>query len=92
MQGDVWAMRVVVSGRVQGVGFRWAAWREAERLGVSGHVRNEPDDTVTGVFEGPAAAVADMVAWCGHGPPGARVTGVAAERVPVTGRTGFRMG
>ncbi len=70
--------RVVVSGKVQGVFFRDATRREAERLGVSGWVRNRDDGTVEAVFEGAVEAVEELVAWCRIGPPHARVDDVQA--------------
>jgi acylphosphatase len=81
--------RVVVHGRVQGVWFRDSTCREAGRLGVSGWVRNTAEGTVEAVFEGPADAVAAMVAWCGTGPPDARVTEVEARDEPPEGLAGF---
>ena len=68
--------RVVVAGRVHGVGFRLSCARRAESIGVAGTVSNRPDGTVEAVFEGQAAAVEAMVAWCRQGPPMAHVTGV----------------
>ena len=76
---NVVARRVVVHGRVQGVFFRDSCSREAERAGVAGWVRNEPDGTVGALFEGPPAAVDRMLSWCREGPPRAQV-----ERVEVT--------
>jgi len=67
---------LIVSGRVQGVGFRYSMLAEAERLGVTGWVRNRRDGTVEAVVDGGAAAVAAMIEWANTGPPGARVTGV----------------
>lgn len=69
-------VRVVVSGRVQGVAFRDSTRREAERHGVAGWVRNLPDGRVEALFDGPAAAVEALVHWCHRGPPSAQVTGV----------------
>ena len=68
--------RVIVRGRVQGVGFRWAAQAEAETLGVAGYVRNLPDGTVQAELEGPETAVQRMLAWLHHGPPHAVVHGI----------------
>jgi acylphosphatase len=81
---------VIVTGRVQGVGFRHATFGRARSRGVSGHVRNLPDGTVEGVFEGPPEAVDALVAWCGRGPTGARVDDVKVELETPTGETGFR--
>ncbi|MDP9385186.1 MAG: acylphosphatase, partial [Actinomycetota bacterium] len=55
---------MTVRGRVQGVGFRDATRREAERLGVAGWVRNAAGGSVELHAEGPAAAVDVIVAWC----------------------------
>jgi len=69
-------VRVQVSGLVQGVWFRESTKQEAERLGVTGWVRNRVDGRVEGVFEGPEAAVDRLVAWCRTGPSAARVDDV----------------
>jgi acylphosphatase len=84
-------VRVRVSGRVQGVWFRDSCRREAERLGLTGFVRNEPDGTVAVEAEGADAAVDALVAWCRQGPPGARVSGVDVESVVTTGGDGFEI-
>lgn len=76
------AVRLVISGRVQGVGFRYATATAARRLGVSGWVRNQPDGTVEVVATGDADAVRALVDWCHHGPPGARVTQVSRGPAP----------
>jgi acylphosphatase len=65
--------RVVVSGLVQGVWFRESTRRLAERHGVAGWIRNEPDGTVQALFEGAPEAVARLVDFCRLGPPGAEV-------------------
>ncbi len=67
---------VIITGRVQGVFFRANTARAADRCGVSGWVRNRRDGTVEAVFEGEAAAVADILAWCKKGDPPAAVTDV----------------
>jgi acylphosphatase len=64
---------VRVSGRVQGVGFRYMAADEARRRRLSGWVRNLDSGGVEAVFEGPRIAVEDMLRWCNEGPPGAYV-------------------
>ncbi len=85
------AVRVRVSGRVQGVMFRDSCRREAERLGVAGWVRNEPDGSVAVHAEGPAEAVDDLVTWCRTGPPGARVTGVDVAETAAEAAGGFEV-
>jgi acylphosphatase len=70
------AKHLLISGRVQGVGFRYAVAKEAQRLGVTGWVRNRGDGTVEAVVDGPTDAVDAFVAWARRGPPAARVTGV----------------
>lgn len=68
-----------IYGRVQGVFFRQSTRAEAQKLGLTGYVRNEPDDTVFIEAEGAPEALAALESWCHHGPPGAHVDRVAAE-------------
>jgi len=70
---------VYVSGRVQGVFFRYETKSLADELGVKGWVRNLPDGRVEAVFEGEETLVRRMIDFCRKGPPGARVTGVEIE-------------
>ncbi len=87
--GDIVRRRVVVTGVVQGVGFRPFAWRRATRLGLSGFVANETGRVVVEI-EGPAAAVAAFVErLAAAAPPLARVEHVDTSDVPVTGVPGF---
>jgi acylphosphatase len=78
-----------VTGRVQGVSYRWYAAREATRLGLAGWIRNEPDGSVRAHAEGPDEAVDEFVAWCRQGPPAARVEDVTASDVDAHGATSF---
>jgi len=75
-------LRVVVTGWVQGVGYRMSCQHEAWRLGVSGWVRNRWDGSVEALLVGPADAVDAMVQWCRRGPEGADVEGVEATEEP----------
>lgn len=68
-----------VEGRVQGVCFRHYTRQEACRLGCTGWVRNLYDGRVEAVIEGNAAAVAELVSWCHHGPQMAQVTKVDVQ-------------
>ncbi len=65
--------RVIISGYVQGVCFRYATAREARRLGLRGWVQNTIDRKVETVFEGDKLDIEYMVKWCREGPPHARV-------------------
>lgn len=82
-------VRLLVSGRVQGVGYRYAARQEALRLGVSGWVRNLPDGRVEAVAEGEAGMVSAFVAWCHRGPEAARVAAVDVTPEEPRGESGF---
>ncbi|MCB9674959.1 MAG: acylphosphatase [Alphaproteobacteria bacterium] len=73
------ALRVLLSGRVQGVGCRVATQREAVRLGVDGFVRNLRDGRVEAWVQGEDDAVDAMVVWLGGPPAPIRVTGIAVE-------------
>lgn len=82
-------MRVVISGRVQGVWFRGSMVREAQRLGAAGWVRNLADGTVEAQVEGPAEAVEQVLAWCRRGPSGARVESVNVTETAEAGLSDF---
>ena len=73
-----------ITGRVQGVGFRWATREEAVRLGLTGWVRNTDDGAVEVVAEGEDAQIERFVAWCRSGPPGARVHDLNERRRAAT--------
>lgn len=76
--------QIRVSGRVQGVGFRYALRDEARRLGLSGWVRNCADGTVEALLQGQDESVAALVAWARCGPRLARVDEVRDEPVTPT--------
>lgn len=70
------AVRVTISGRVQGVWFRNWTTEQAKRLGLDGWVRNRHDGTVEAVFKGEGESVREMVRLCHEGPPQAQVEAV----------------
>ena len=76
---------VTVRGVVQGVSFRWYTRQEADRLGLTGWVRNAPDGTVRLEVQGPAAGVEALLDWARHGPPAARVAALDVEDRPLAG-------
>jgi len=80
------ARRFLISGRVQGVGFRWFTHDAAVRAGVTGWVRNLPDGRVEAWVEGDADAVTRVEAALRSGPRGARIETVNVELEPPTGR------
>lgn len=95
---DLARAHVRLTGRVQGVGFRYYTADEARRRRVTGWVRNLDSGGVEAVFEGPRPALEDLVRWCQDGPPGAYVRDlqVAWDEPPehlagfeIRGTTGF---
>ncbi len=89
MTADRIARRVVVSGDVQGVFFRDSTRSEANRLGVTGWVRNRPDGRVEAFVEGPPDAVARLVRWCDEGPRHATVSDVRVSEAEPEGHDRF---
>jgi acylphosphatase len=83
------AVDVRITGRVQGVSYRYYTQQRAWDLGVTGWVRNEPDGSVAGHFEGAPDAVDALVAWCHDGPRHAYVERVVVSESAPTGATGF---
>ena len=81
--------RLVVHGRVQGVGFRYSVARAAQSRGVAGWVANRADGTVEAVFEGELEAVESLVRFCCEGPRGAVVDRVEVDDEPPEGLRGF---
>ena len=84
-------VRVVATGRVQGVWFRDACRERARAEGVAGWVRNRGDGAVEAEFEGPQASVDRLVAWFGAGPSRARVDATEVTVVPANGDRRFRI-
>lgn len=78
--------RVLVSGRVQGVGYRAFAARVASQCGLLGGVRNLDDGRVELDVEGAKPVIEALLAELGIGPPAARVTAVTVEWSAGTGR------
>ncbi len=79
MTNDPKATLVRIAGRVQGVSFRVWTRGQAQRLGLTGWVRNEADGSVTALIAGPDSAVTAMLKQFWLGPPGASVSSVETE-------------
>jgi acylphosphatase len=84
-------VRVVVTGRVQGVFFRDACRERATEERLTGWVRNRADGSVEAELEGPRAAVDRLVTWFHGGPPRARVDSIELTTVAPTGDPRFRI-
>ncbi|MDO8683136.1 MAG: acylphosphatase [Armatimonadota bacterium] len=74
-----------IFGRVQGVGYRYFAEREANRLGLTGYVRNRPDNSVEVVAEGDRHILDGFLVLLRRGPSGANVADIKSSFVPATG-------
>ena len=82
---------VRIYGKVQGVWFRANTKEMADKLGIKGWVRNVPDGSVEAVFEGDDEAVEEIIKWCHHGPPLARVDKVEVSYEEPKGEKDFRI-
>ncbi len=78
-------VHLLISGRVQGVNYRWSAQTEARRLGLTGWVRNLPTEEVEAVAEGQKEALEEFIRWCHQGPRLALVSAVKSEWLKATG-------
>jgi acylphosphatase len=78
-----------VSGKVQGVGFRFYTQKEARLLGVSGFVKNMRDGSVYIEAEGENDAMEAFILWCRKGPEWARVDDISFQSKPLDGFAGF---
>ncbi len=83
--------RATVTGRVQGVGFRFFAERAARELGVRGWVRNLPNGAVEAVAEGEEEAVTRFFERLRKGPQGSRVERLAEEELAAGGFSSFEI-
>ena len=84
-------VRVVVSGEVQGVGYRYTMRMIAREVGVTGWVRNRRDGSVEAEVEGSDAQVDEVLAWMAEGPPGAQVDNARVTDAEPQGDRGFNV-
>lgn len=89
MKAPAIARHLHIQGRVQGVFYRASLIEEAQRLGLTGWVRNLLDGSVEAVVQGDAAAVQALIDWAHQGPPRARVSAVQVDEMPLQVLTGF---
>ena len=85
------AVHVVISGRVQGVGYRAWTEDEARERGIKGWVRNRRDGSVEALFAGAESDVRAMIDTCRRGPPGARIDAID-QRAGTAGDLALRRG
>lgn len=84
-------VHLIISGRVQGVGYRYFIQKHANDLALSGWVQNQEDGSVEAEFEGPSNAVEKMIQFCREGPSHAKVEEIKKESVPVKDEGIFRV-
>ena len=82
---------IIVKGKVQGVFFRTNTKRTADGLDIHGQVKNLEDGSVWIAAEGEESAMEMFIAWCRHGPPLAKVTGITIESGDVQNFKGFEV-
>ena len=85
------AKRLVIRGRVQGVGYRYAMVDAAMASGVTGWVRNRRDGSVEALVQGEPAAIESIIAWCRRGPSTARVSAIDEIDALDEAVTGFEL-
>lgn len=83
--------KIHVKGRVQGVGFRWSAVREARSLGINGFVKNLSDGSVYLEAEGTRGQLKEFLNWCRQGPGFGNVESVSADPWPPVNYKDFRI-
>jgi acylphosphatase len=88
---DMRRVHVIVTGDVQGVGYRYTMRIIANEVGVSGWVRNRRDGSVEAEIEGEAWQIDQVLAWMAGGPPGSRVDAARVTDAEPLGDPGFRV-
>ena len=83
--------KIIITGRVQGVGFRWKATSEALSRGIKGFVKNLPDGSVYIEAEGSLEHLNSFIEWCKKGPGFASVESVKVNASPPVSYTDFRI-
>src|SRR5690606_5405243 len=81
LKNEVETLHVRITGKAQGVGFRFSTVRQAHSTGVTGRVRNLDDGAVEALLQGPHDHVDKLLSWMHMGPPAARVDEVEITEV-----------
>jgi acylphosphatase len=84
-------VHVIVTGDVQGVGYRYTMRMVAQEAGVSGWVRNRRDGSVEAEVEGTDEQLDDVLAWMAEGPPGSQPSTAKVDEIPTAGGRGFEV-
>ncbi|HZK08566.1 MAG TPA: acylphosphatase [Bacteroidales bacterium] len=85
------AVAITITGRVQNIGFRYHARKQAQELALAGFVRNCLDGSVYVEAQGPADALESFILWCHQGPSWARVDNVQMQEIPVSEYNSFEV-
>jgi len=73
---------IIVTGKVQGVFYRHSTKEKATELGITGEVKNRPDDSVAIIATGSSEKIDSFVEWCKQGPPKAKVANIFLANLP----------
>jgi acylphosphatase len=83
MNAELETIQIIVKGKVQGVFFRQSAKEKAKNFGITGHVKNAPNEEVHIVATGPKDQLQNFIRWCREGPPRAIVKNVFIQSLPL---------
>lgn len=86
---DYICVHIFISGKVQGVGYRFSTRQQAQKLGINGWVSNLPDGRVEAVLAGDRRAIEQMIQWCRIGPAAAVVQNLTVEEIESKVINGF---
>jgi len=85
------AVKIIIYGKVQGVGFRNFVFLHAKKLNIRGYVKNNPDGTVEAVFEGDKDNINKMIELCKRGPERARVDKIDIKDIEINNYQDFKI-
>jgi len=85
------AVKIIIYGKVQGVGFRNFVFLHAKKLNIRGYIKNNPDGTVEAVFEGDEDNINKMIELCKRGPERARVDKIYIKDIEINNYQDFRI-